>query len=99
MPEEAYLAFKLIIDEICVALQAGDEVRKETRINDLCWAWINARTEEEWIISASGIITIKIHDKTNDPRIQIIGRFAHGSMTAQEAKIQLEQLEKLRAFW
>jgi hypothetical protein len=99
MDEEIYLSFKRMIDEICGALQAGDEVKKEVQVKKLCWTWTNTRTQEQWNIMASWIVTAKINDNTNDPRISVIANFAHGRLTAPQTKSWLTKLEKLKAFW
>ena len=98
MNTEEYVFYKGIIDQICQAIRAGDKVVRKTKVKGLCWLWTNTRNKDEWILSASGIVSIKIHDD-GDPRVPIVANFVHNRITPQEAQTQLEQLEKLRAFW
>lgn len=98
MNTDEYVFYKGIIDQICAARAAGDEVVKQTRVPGLCWLWTNTRNNDEWIVSARGVISIKIHND-GDPRVPIIANFVHSVITPQEAKGRLEQLERLRAFW
>lgn len=99
MDEETYQKLKKIIDEICAALQAGEKIKKTTRVKGLCWIWSNPRTKEEWVIGAPTIVTMKLLNETDDPRVTVIANFVHNHLTPPETKTRLEQLEKLRAFW
>jgi hypothetical protein len=98
MNAEEYVFYKGIIDQICLAESVGDKVVKKTKVQGLCWLWTNTRNKDEWIISATGIVSIKLHNE-GDPRVPIVANFVHGYITPQEAQIRLEQLERLRAFW
>lgn len=97
MPQVA-VYIKNIIDEICVDIANGDEIKWEAIDQELRWVWTNKRTGKQWSFNIRVFKRVMNQDP-KDPRLPLFAKFVSNTAPIPEIQKDLNRLENLKAFW
>lgn len=87
-----------IIDEICVDIAAGDEIKWEPIDQELRWVWTNKRTGKQWSFNIR-VFKRLMEQGHKDPRMPLFAAFVSNTKPIPEIQKELLRLENLKAFW